>query len=83
MQISMLGDWLAKIADFFLGIFALVPQTIYFLYASIASLVDVLQFLIRKLAGLDVYWVTNSAGEKEQQTGDMVVSFIRGILGID
>ncbi len=83
MQISMLGDWLAKIADFFLGIFAFVPQTIYFLYASIASLVDVLQFLIRKLAGLDVYWVTNSAGEKEQQTGDMVVSFIRGILGID
>lgn len=67
-----------KIVDFFLGFFAFLPQTIYFLYASMASLLDVLQYLVRKLAGLDVYYVNGVA-----QSGDIVTDFLKGIVGIN
>lgn len=71
-------DWFDKLKNMFLGLFAIIPQFIYFLYASCASLLDALQYLIRKLAGLDVYYINGEA-----QHGDIVISFIRGILGID
>lgn len=78
-MVSMLGaeDWLGKIMEFFIGFFAFIPQTIYFIYASCASFLDFLQYLIRKLAGLDVYYVDGVA-----QTGDFLTEFISGILGI-
>lgn len=75
---SMLGGWFDKIVDFIVGFFAFIPQLIYFLYASIASFLDLLQYLIRKLAGLDVYYV-----DGQEVSGDLITSFIRGILGID
>lgn len=78
--ISMLmakGIW-QKIVDFFLGFAAFLPQSIYFLYASMASLLDVLQYLVRKLAGLDVYYVNGEA-----QGGDIITDFLKGIVGID
>lgn len=67
-----------KIVDFFLGFFAFLPQSIYFLYSSLASLLDVLQYLVRKLAGLDVYYVNG-----QPQSGDIVTDFLKGIVGID
>ncbi len=75
---SMLGGWFDKVVDFIVGFFAFIPQLIYFLYASIASFLDLLQYLIRKLAGLDVYYV-----DGQEVSGDLITSFIRGILGID
>lgn len=75
---SMLGGWFDKIVDFIVGFFAFIPQLIYFLYASIASFLDLLQYLIRKLAGLDVYYV-----DGQEVSGDLITSFIKGILGID
>ena len=79
-KISMLGiaNIFQKIVDFLTGFFAWIPQLIYFLYAAAASVLDLLQFIIRKLAGLDVYYVDGDA-----VSGDIVSSFIRGILGID
>lgn len=77
-SVSMLGSWFDKIVDFIVGFFAFIPQLIYFLYASIASFLDLLQYLVRKLAGLDVYYVDGQA-----QSGDLIVSFIKGIVGID
>ena len=71
-------EWFEKISQLIIGLFAIIPQVIYFLYASCASLLDILQYLIRKLAGLDVYYI-----DGEAQSGDIVLSFIRGILGID
>ena len=71
-------EWHEKIAQTILGFFTIIPQFIYFLYASAASLLDVMQYLIRKLAGLDTYYVDGQA-----KSGDIVLSFIRGILGID
>ena len=70
--------WFQKVTDFVLGFFAFIPQIIYFLYSSIASLLDLLQYLVRKLAGLDGYYVNGVA-----QEGDIVTDFLKGIVGID
>ena len=78
MNISLLGDWFDNLVNFIVGFFAFIPQVIYFLYASIASLLDLLQSLLRKLAGLDVYYVNGQA-----QSGDILYEFIQGILGIN
>jgi len=85
-MVSMLGglisdaiqSWLAKIIDFITGFFAIIPQSIYFIYTCAASFLDLLQYIIRKLAGLDVYYVNGEA-----TSGDIVTSFIKGILGFD
>ena len=78
--ISMMlkSSWFQKLVDFIVGLFAFIPQIMYFLYTCCASILDFLQYLIRKLAGLDVYYV-----DGVEQQGDIVVSFVRGILGID
>lgn len=68
-------DW---IGDFFQELFNLIPKVIYFLYASFISLIDLIQLLFRKLAGLDVYYVNG-----DPVTGDIVTNFIQGILGIN
>ncbi len=74
----MLSSWWEKIVDFVTGLLAFIPQFMYFLYTCMGSFLDFLQYLIRKLAGLDVYYVNGEAVE-----GDIVVSFVRGVLGID
>ena len=82
MLTSLISDaftsWFQKIVNFVLGFLAIIPQFMYFIYTSCASFLDFLQYLIRKLAGLDVYYVN---GQPVQ--GDIVVSFIKGILGIE
>jgi len=75
---SLLSSWFSKLIDFISGFFAFIPMTIYFLYAGVASLLDLFQYVIRKLAGLDVYYVNG-----QKQEGDILVSVVRGILGID
>jgi len=75
---SMLcGIW-ENIKNFAKGVYALIPQFLYFIYTCAASLLDAMQFVIRKLAGLDVYYVN---GVKTQ--GDIVYDVVIGILGIN
>ena len=76
--LSMFGSILTKIGDIIAGFFAIIPQALYFLYASVASLLDMFQYVFRKLAGLDVYYVDGT-----EQSGDMVVGLIEGLLGIN
>ena len=64
--------------------FDIIPKVVYFLYAALASGVDALQALIRKLAGLDKYWAVNGTGNA---TGtvvgqDPLMEFVNGILGV-
>ena len=60
----------------------------YFLYAAVASCLDAMQLLMRRLAGLDVYYVNRNtggtivSGTGTATTGDPVMEFIYGILGI-
>ncbi len=70
--------WFQKVVDLLLGFAAIIPQSIYFLYASMVSLLDLLQYMVRKLAGLDVYYVNGVA-----QEGDIITDFLKGIVGID
>lgn len=67
-------DW---IGDFFKELFNLIPKLVYLLYTAFISLIDLVQLLFRKLAGLDVYYV-----DGEPIGGDLVTNFIQGILGI-
>ena len=67
-----------KLGDIFAGFFAIIPQSMYFLYTSIASVLDMFQYIFRKLAGLDSYYFNGN-----EKTGDMVIDFIEGILGIN
>lgn len=78
ITLSMFGVGIIDaLVDFIVGFFAFIPQFMYFIYASIASFLDLLQYLVRKLAGLDIYYVDGKA-----VSGDLIVEFIQGILGI-
>ena len=48
-MISMLNGVFDKIINIVTGFFAIIPQSLYFLFTTCASIVDLLQFLIRKL----------------------------------
>ena len=78
MKIYLLGAFWTFLVDFFTGLFALIPQFVYFFYTCIASLVDVCQFLVRKFAGLDTYFV----GDQEVP-GDLLTELINSILGLN
>ncbi len=78
MKISLMCGLWQSIVDFITGFFALIPQFIYFIYTCCASILDFFQYLIRKLIGLDVYYINT-----EEQQGDIVLQFIKGVLGIN
>lgn len=86
MNISSLG-WnpFKSLLNIIVDFFNLIPKTIYFLYACLASAVDAMQAFVRKLAGLDVYWIASGvAGSSETQAvaqRDPLTEFIYGILG--
>ncbi len=65
-------------------IFDVIPKVIYYLYAALASGVDALQALVRKLAGLDSYWTATAAGGANAvvQHRDPLSEFVYGILGV-
>lgn len=58
------------IKNWFLSIFDNIPRAIYFFFAAFCSGIDALQCLMRKLAGLDSYWVSGleSVGPSEGGT---------------
>ncbi len=60
-------DW---IQDFFMGILDNIPRLVYFFFAAFASGVDALQNLLRKLAGLDVYYTKDLGGFKNESFGN-------------
>ena len=59
----------------FQALIAVFPKIVYLLTMSILGVIDLVQLLFRKLAGLDCYYVDGNA-----QTGDLIYDFIRGIL---
>ena len=63
------------IIDWLMGIVNLIPKFMYFICVSLMSVVDVFQLLVRKLAGLDTYYVDGVA-----QAGDIVLSFIKSLF---
>lgn len=65
------------------SLFDIIPKIIYYLYAALASGVDALQALVRKLAGLDMYWSATSGSSSVPVVGrDPLSEFVYGILGV-
>ena len=75
----LLGFW-NNIVDVLVGALNLIPQIVYFLFTAFSSGIDALQMLIRKLAGLDVYY--NASTGEAITNRDPLSEFIYGILGI-
>lgn len=71
-------------AGWFGAIFSIIPKTLYFLCTLIFQVMDILQVLIRKVAGLDVYYVDNtvvgSGADLTMQKGDIAQRFISEIF---
>ncbi len=78
MQTGLLGSLWTKLADVISGFFAIIPQIMYFFFASIASLLDLFQCVFRKVAGLDVYYYNGVA-----TSDDIITEFIEGLIGIN
>ena len=77
--VSLLGaGFWTKLTDFITGIFAVIPQFIYFFYTCVASVLDAFQYLLRKLAGLDSYYINGVKND-----GDILTRFVNGVLGLD
>lgn len=75
--ISMLGD-----LGFWEGIVTIVdaiPKLVYLLYTCVASAVDAMQLLVRRICGLDLYFNNQGQVIRDQ---DPLTEFINGILGI-
>ncbi|MGN0748738.1 MAG: hypothetical protein ACI4L1_03605 [Christensenellales bacterium] len=71
-------------AGWFGAIFSIIPKTLYFLCTLIFQIMDILQVLVRKVAGLDVYYVDNtvvgSGADLTMQKGDIAQRFISEIF---
>ena len=59
--------------NFFGGILIFLAQIGYFLISSALNAVEIFQFLFRKIAGLDTYYLN---GEKVEQSGDLILQII-------
>lgn len=63
--------------NFLYDIVSILPKLTYYLTVAAMSLMDIVQLLLRKMAGLDAYYI----GESSQSiTGDIALSFLRGIF---
>mgnify|MGYP006994343349 CR=1 FL=1 len=61
--------------DWIVAWFNLIPKFLYFICVSAMSLLDAMQLALRKLAGLDSYYVDGAS-----KTGDIGLSFIQSIF---
>ena len=56
------------------SLFLVIPQAFYWLVSNALMMVEIFQFLFRKLAGLDTYYLN---GEKIEKSGDLVLQIIQ------
>ena len=75
---GMINSIGSLISDFLTGIFAFIPQMMYFVYTCAACILDFLQYVVRKLAGLDTYYI-----DGVEQEGDLLLAMVKGIVGLD
>lgn len=70
---------LEKIASWVGALFSIIPKTLYLLITFAMQIVDIIQLLFQKLAGLDVYYVTEN-GTATKESGDFLIYFLRKVL---
>ncbi len=77
-----------KIREWFSGwwgaFISIIPKLLYFLCTLIFQILDILQLLVRKVAGLDVVYYSSDTilggAEASKESGDLVLRFIRTIF---
>lgn len=77
---KILGGFMAvleKIASWVGALFSIIPKLLYLLITFAMQIVDIIQILFQKLAGLDVYYIE---GSDNPETGDFLVYFLRKVL---
>ena len=70
---KLLGGFMAileKIASWVGALFSIIPKTLYLLITFAMQIVDIIQLLFQKLAGLDAYYVADSS-QKRAELGSM------------
>ncbi|MDD4110445.1 MAG: hypothetical protein PHS54_02705, partial [Clostridia bacterium] len=81
MNISLLAGIAESLKSWFGALLSIIPKTIYALCTLIFSIMDILQVLIRKVAGLDqVYYTSSNWANTGAQSGDIVTQFIQNIF---
>lgn len=70
---------LEKIASWVGALFSIIPKTLYLLITFAMQIVDIIQLLFQKLAGLDFYYVTEN-GTATKESGDFLIYFLRKVL---
>lgn len=70
-------DILEKIASWVGALFSIIPKVLYLLITFAMQIVDIIQLLFQKLAGLDVYYID---GSDNPETGDFLIYFLRKVL---
>ncbi len=70
---------LEKIASWVGALFSIIPKTFYLLITFAMQIVDIIQLLFQKLAGLDVYYVAEN-GTATKESGDFLIYFLRKVL---
>lgn len=79
---KLLGGFMAileKIASWVGALFSIIPKTLYLLITFAMQIVDIIQLLFQKLAGLDAYYVAEN-GTATQESGDFLIYFLRKVL---
>lgn len=79
---KLLGGFMAvleKIASWVGALFSIIPKTFYLLITFAMQIVDIIQLLFQKLAGLDVYYVAEN-GTATKESGDFLIYFLRKVL---
>ena len=77
---KLLGGFMAvleKIASWVGALFSIIPKTLYLLITFAMQIVDIIQLLFQKLAGLDVYYIE---GSDNPESGDFLIYFLRKVL---
>ncbi len=94
MNIVFIAGVAEKVRAWFSGWFgavlSIIPKTMYFLCTLIFQILDILQLLVRKVAGLDVVYYTNqviqpsgpgaNVIDDEAVDGDIVYTFLKSIF---
>ena len=68
---------LLSVKSFFIDLSSIIPKMVYYICVSFMSLMDMFQFVLRKLAGLDSYYIGDGT---QAQSGDIATNFIQSIF---
>ena len=77
---SLAFDIMGEIWSWVYCIASIFPKIFYLLCNAFLTIIDFFQFLFRKFAGLEVYYVESANGTLTAQEGDVIYQFLYNII---